>query len=174
MSDQTNDTATILDYPLPVFRFEVKFTVSTPNAPAAGQERLLCGGAFSECSGLEATMEPKAIKAGGHNYGDFQRAGRVSFATVILKRGVTKNRDLWNWFHLVGNGAYAYRLTAEVTLMDFDRDGRPTPVMSWRMQNALPTKFRTADFNSTFSQTAIEELHFVHEGLTHEDRSGQS
>ena len=104
---------------------------------------------------------------GGRNYGEIQRAGRVNFATVILKRGVTKNRDLWNWFHLVGNGAYAYRLNAEITQMGFDKNNAEVPVMVWKMKNALPTKFKTADYNSTFAQVAIEELHFVHEGLTH-------
>jgi phage tail-like protein len=162
-----SENESILDYPLPVFRFRVKFTVSTENSGSSGNERLLCGGAFSECSGLEATMEPKAIKAGGRNYGEIQRAGRVTFGTVVLKRGVTRNRDLWKWFQLVGNGAYAYRLTAEITLLDFDRDGRETPVMAWQMQNAMPVKFKAADFNSTFTQAAIEELHFVHEGLIH-------
>lgn len=166
MSDQPKRKETILDYPLPVFRFRVRFTVATEKSGVSG-ERLLCGGAFSECSGLEATMEPKVIKAGGHNYGEFQRAGRVNFSTIILKRGVTKNRDLWMWFQLVGNGAYAYRLKAEVTLLDFDKKGQETPVMVWQMLNALPTKFKSADFNSTFTQTAIEELHFVHEGLIH-------
>ena len=165
MNDLPRHKGTLLDYPLPVFRFLVRFTVATEKSGVSG-ERLLCGGAFSECSGLEATMEPKAIKAGGHNYGDIQRAGRVNFATVILKRGVTKNRDLWQWFQLVGNGAYAYRLKAEVTLLGFDE----TPVMTWQMRNALPTKFKAADFNSTFTQAAIEELHFVHEGLIHEYR----
>lgn len=163
---------TILDYPLPVFRFHVKFTVSTENQSIKGKERLLCGGAFSECSGLEATMEHKSIKAGGHNYGEFQRVGRVNFPTVILKRGVTKNRDLWNWFQLVGNGAYAYRLNAEITLMDFDqmdsdKKEKEVPVMVWKMKNALPIKFKAADFNSTSTQAGIEELHFVHQGLTH-------
>lgn len=167
MSDQPKRKETILDYPLPVFRFKVRFTVATEKSGVSG-ERLLCGGAFSECSGLEATMEPKSIKAGGNNYGEYQRAGRVNFSTVILKRGVTQNRDLWNWFHLVGNGAYAYRLKAEVTLLDFDHNGKETPVMVWQMLNALPTKFKAADFNSTFTQVAIEELHFVHEGLIHE------
>ncbi|MCJ8500109.1 phage tail protein [Desulfatitalea alkaliphila] len=166
MSQAAHNKGSILDYPLPVFRFEVRFTVATANAGVSG-ERLLCGGAFSECSGLEATMEPKAIKAGGNNYGEFQRAGRVSFATVILKRGVTANRDLWQWFKLVSTGAYAFRLKAEVTLFDFDLEGQPTPVMAWEMRNALPTKFKAADFNATFSQVAIEELHFVHEGLIH-------
>jgi phage tail-like protein len=167
MTDQVNNE-TILDYPLPVFRFLVRFTVATGNSGAKGDERMLCGGAFSECSGIEATMEPKAIKAGGHNYGEFQRAGRVNFSTVILKRGITRNRDLWQWFHLAGNGAYAYRLKAEIILRDFDRNGSEKEVMKWTMLNALPTKFRAADFNSTSTQIAIEELHFVHEGLIHD------
>jgi len=166
MSGQGENRGNILDYPLPVFRFEVRFSVSADH-PDAGGERLLCGGAFSECSGLEATMEPKAIKAGGNNYGEIQRAGRVSFSTVILKRGVTRNRDLWQWFELVAKGAYAFRLKAEVTLFDFDVKGEKKPVMAWEMVNALPIKFKTADFNSTFTQAAIEELHFVHEGLIH-------
>ena len=140
-------TGTILDYPLPVFRFRLNFILATENAEDQRRDRLLCGGAFAECTGLEATMEPKAIKAGGHNYGEIQRAGRVNFATVILKRGVTPNRDLWQWFHLVSNGAYAYRLNAEVTLLDFDGEDGEAPAMVWTMRNALPTKFKAADFN---------------------------
>lgn len=160
----------ILDYPLPAFRFQVRFTNSATEEgkSISGDASSEYGGAFSECTGLEATMEPKVIKAGGHNYGTFQRSGRVNFATVVLKRGVTKNRDLWSWFQLVGNGAYAYRLNAEITLLDFDKDKQQVPVMVWKMKNALPTKFKAADFNSTFTQIAIEELHFVHEGLTNE------
>ena len=157
----------ILDYPLGVFRFHVNFTLARENA-SQNDERALCGGAFSECTGLEATMEPKTIKEGGGNYGEIQRAGRVTFATIVLKRGVCKNRDLWNWFHLVADGAYAFRLNAEITQMGFDRNRKEVPVMVWRMKNALPTKFKTADYNATFTQIAIEELHFVHEGLTHE------
>lgn len=155
----------VVDYPLPVFRFKVTFSLPSVSKNDKGSERLLCEGAFSECSGLEATMEPKAIKVGGRNYGETQRAGRVSFATVILKRGVTANRDLWKWFRLVGGGAYTYRLDAEVTLLDFDGNGDKTPVIIWTMKNALPTKFKAADLNATSTQVGIEELHFVHEGL---------
>ncbi len=69
----------VLDYPLPVFRFMVNFTQANNSA-----DKPLCAGAFSECSGIEATMEPKTIKVGGQNYGEVQRFGRVSFATIIL------------------------------------------------------------------------------------------
>ncbi len=156
----------ILDYPLGVFNFEVNFSLARESS--SGEERSLCAGAFSECTGLEATMEPKTIKEGGRNYGGIQRVGRTSFATVVLKRGVSKNRDLWKWFHLVAEGAYSYRLDAEIIQIAYNKNKGRVPVMAWRMKNALPTKFRTADYNSTFTQIAIEELHFVHEGLTHE------
>jgi phage tail-like protein len=158
----------LLKYPLPVFRFDVKFFVATEGSGLIGKERLLCGGAFSEVSGLEATMEAKAIKAGGHNYGDFQRAGRVNFSTVVLKRGVMLNRDMWKWFSSVGTGGYAVRFDVKVTLNDFKGKNEKTAVMHWRMKNALPTKFRAADFNATSNQVGIEELHFVHEELSAE------
>lgn len=165
--------ATSLDYPLPVFRFRVDFYVNTPNAPNQGDQKRLCRGAFSECTGLEATMEPKSIKVGGQNYGQVQRAGRVNFATVILRRGISSNRDLWTWFELVANGGYAYRLDAEVSLLDFKSEKEPSVIMTWRMHNALPTKFKTADFNAKAgSDVGIEELHFVHEGLTHKVSGG--
>lgn len=163
MAEQkSTSNRSVLDYPLPVFRFIVNFKQINND-----DSKQLCGGAFSECSGIEATMEPKAIKVGGRNYGEVQRAGRVSFATVVLKRGVCKNRDLWNWFQLVNGGSYAYRLNAEITLLDFGEGKGNTEVMKWEMANALPTKFKAADFNSTANQVGIEELHFVHEGLTH-------
>lgn len=155
------------EYPLPAFRFKVDFYVATPDASNLGESKPVCSGAFAECSGLEAVMETRAIRVGGQNYGEVQRAGRVSFATVILKRGVAKTRDLWKWFELVGTGGYAFRLDAEVSLLGFgDEDGLETN-HSWYLLNALPTKFKAADFVATSTDVGIEELHFVHEGMYH-------
>jgi phage tail-like protein len=146
--------------PFPVFRFQVDFdnvtaAGSTPPVP-------LCSGAFSECTGLEATMEPKVIKPGGHNYGAIQLSGPVTFATVVLQRGMTTTRDLFKWFELVANGAYAYRLAATITMFDTSGNG----VLSWKLDRALPIKFKAADLNAKGTDAAIEELHLAHEGLT--------
>ena len=111
-------------------------------------------------------MEPKAIKEGGRNYGPVQRAGRVSFGTVVLSRGVTTTRDLWRWFELVAKGGYAYRLDVVVSVLDMGADPRSDDVaLRWRMRRALPVKFKTADLNARTSDVGIEEVHFVHEGL---------
>lgn len=147
--------------PLHVFRFQVDFEVD-PFVVGDHSSVPLCSGAFSECTGLEATMEPKVVKEGGRNYGVNQRSGPVTFATVILKRGMTTARDLYKWFELVGNGSYAYRLAAIITMFDTSGKG----ILSWRLEKALPVKFKAADLNAKNNEVGIEELHLAHEGLT--------
>jgi phage tail-like protein len=80
--------------PLGNFAFHVSFETDGSDVPAEPF------GAFSEISGLEATMEHKVIKEGGRNYGPAIRVGPVSFATVILKRGIVEVDNLWNWWSL--------------------------------------------------------------------------
>jgi phage tail-like protein len=150
-------------HPLPVFNFGVEFAERKLNSDGSGQDVPLCAGAFAECTGLEATMEPKVIKAGGHNYGSFQRVGTVTFATVVLKRGMTRTRDLWKWFALTtAKGAYTYRLDVTIRM----RDQQGNAVISWRLDKAMPVKFKAADLNARGTEVGIEELHLAHEGLT--------
>jgi phage tail-like protein len=149
------------NYPLSVFRFQVDFTEARLSGTNQTIENL-CSGAFSDCTGLEATMEPKVIKEGGRNYGAIQRPGPVTFSTVILKRGITASRDLWRWFELVNsNAAYAYRLNVVITL----RNGNDEAQLKWQLDQALPIKFKAADFNAKSTDVGIEELHLAHEGL---------
>ncbi len=160
-------------YPIPLFRFHVEFRREQDN------DITLAHGAFSDCSGLEATMEPKVIKAGGANYGAFQRAGRVTFATVVLKRGITTSRDLWKWFsHVNERGKYAFRLDVKITVFgDVDiapPPGEPTdnpqpstePRLTIRLFRAMPIKFKSGDLSAKATEVGIEELHLAHEGLT--------
>jgi phage tail-like protein len=148
--------------PLHVFRFRVAFRDNPLGSDQPSGDPIdLCGGAFAECTGLEATMEPKVIKEGGRNYGAVQRAGPVSFATVILKRGMTTSRDLWRWFELVSGGAYKYRLAVTITMQDNAGNDK----IAWELTKALPIKFKAADLNAKGSEVGIEELHIAHEGL---------
>ncbi len=150
-----------MDYPHSGFRFQVDFKEQMLTNETEGGEVLLCSGAFSECSGLEVTMEPKSIKEGGRNWGAAQRMGGINFSTVILKRGLTKTADLWSWFNLVGEGAYAQRLNVTITMFDQAGEG----LFSWTLLKAMPIKFKAPDLVASNSEVAIEELHLVHEGL---------
>jgi phage tail-like protein len=148
--------------PLHVFRFQVDFRSDSLVKSSQHDPVDVCSGAFAECTGLEATMEPKAIKEGGRNYGPAQRAGGITFATVVLKRGVSTNRNLWQVFNTVSSGLFAPRLQVTITLLD----GFGLPIMGWQLDRAMPVKFKFADFNARATEVGIEELHLVHEGLS--------
>ena len=166
--------------PLPGFAFHVKFVAhvdTSAGSAGAGSGSFQAfksvpeavTGGFQEVAGLEASMEPKVIKAGGRNYGAIQRAGPVSFATVTLKRGIIESRHLWIWWSWfagadhVDNGGWAPGSRADVTiaLMNTSRE----LVVGWQLEKAMPVKFRVGDLNARSTDVAIEELHLVHEGL---------
>lgn len=141
------------------FRFEVQLFSAD-----GGPGNPLCGGAFSEVSGLEATMSPKKITEGGRNWGEIQRVGPTTFGTVTLRRGMTSLPDLYEWFDLVTRrGEHWLRLHCRI-----DVHGSMTAgiVMSWHLQEVLPVKFKGPDLDAVSTRVAIEELQLVHEGLT--------
>ena len=147
--------------PLHVFRFLVEFRADALNGDGGGEAFSICNGAFSECTGLEATMEAKSIKEGGRNYGAAQRPGPTTFATVVLKRGISTSTDMFQVYNAFALGTFAPRI--QVTINVFDVDG--TAVRAWQLQRAMPVKFKFADLNARGTEVGIEELHLAHEGL---------
>ena len=138
-----------------------RFRVTLFDSADVSQE--LCQGAFSEVSGLEASMTPKTHKEGGRNWGEVQLSGPVTFPPVILKRGITNIDHLWNWFEITTRSAnYGLRYSGMIEV--FLPSGEPA--LRWNLINVLPTKFKGPDLSATASQVAVEELHMVHEGLT--------
>ncbi|NCC33785.1 MAG: phage tail protein [Chloroflexia bacterium] len=159
------DSSPSLEVPLHIFRFKVEFQEASIDE-AVGSAVNLVDGYFSEVSGLDATMEPKTIQVGGMNYGVVQRPGRVSFATVILRRGITTRRHLWQWFELMNvSGAYKHRLQVTITLQDHSGEAQ----LKWTLERAMPIRFKSPDLNAmTGDDVGIEEIHLAHEGLRYE------
>src|SRR5262249_61372818 len=91
----------ILD-PLPGYNFTIALIDVTSPARAvatiatAAVEATVTGG-FSECSGLESTMQPEEHREGG-NTTVLRFPQRMTWANVRLKRGGTISDDLWNWY----------------------------------------------------------------------------
>lgn len=146
-----------------------------PPAPPPYTRDAVIGG-FSEVSGLEASMEPKAIRSGGDNYRVHQRVGATSFGTVTLKRGLVTSRHLWAWWSLFSgadhperapggiakNGQWAGTTRPDVSIMLVDND---VVMLGWRLERALPVKFRIGTLDAGGGELAIEELHLAHQGL---------
>ena len=155
------------------FAFHVQFL--NEDGAFAGDKGML--GAFSEVTGLEASMEHKVVRQGGMNYGAKMLAGPVSFSTVVFKRGIARSQTLWRWWSMFAGAdgandsypAMSNRTDVLIGLIgNFSTDGtsaEPRIATGWLLKNAMPVKFRAGDLNAKGNDVAIEELHLVHEGL---------
>lgn len=115
---------------------------------------------FSECSGLETTMQVEEYREGGRNDTVLKFPGRVSYAPIRLRRGAALTDDLWNWYYdfVQGKGK---RRDGVIVL----QDDQHNPIRSWQFTRGFPVKWVGPALNATSNAVAIEELEIVHEGL---------
>lgn len=153
MANPANETVL---HPFTAFNFKVIIDV-----PGISGE--LCAAAFSDCDGLEQTLEVKTIREGGNNTRQIRLPGPASFATLTLKRGMTANFDLWKWFALqLEPGSANLRGTATVSLLA--SDGR-TERARFVLERCLPIKLKAPTLNAKEASIAVEELQLSYENL---------
>ncbi len=141
-------------YPFTAFNFSVEINRGTDGKP-------LVNAAFSECDGLEMSMEVKTIREGGANDRQIRLNGPVSYGQLTLKRGMTENYDLWSWFHdTVANPRL--RADAEVVLLAANGISE---LARFRLERCVPVKMKAPALNAKDGQIAIEELQIAYETL---------
>jgi phage tail-like protein len=142
--------------PFTAFNFLVEISVP-------GMDGTLAHAAFSECDGLELTMESKTIREGGRNSGPVHLAGPVAYGQLTLKRGMTAGTDLWRWFErAAGPGGGGVRGTAEIVSLASDA---ATEQFRIRLGGCLPVKLKASPFNAKDGQIAVEEMQVAYESL---------
>ena len=114
---------------------------------------------FVQCSGLSSETDVIEYREGG-DATVRKLPGLTRYARIVLKRGITTNRDLWDWRQSVVNGQ-TQRRNGVIVLLNEDR----TPALRWRFHNGWPTKLEGPVLNASSSEVAIESIEIVHEGL---------
>jgi phage tail-like protein len=148
-----------LDQPFVAFRFEVVLDLDTPTA---GLVSPLCDAAFAECDGLELTMQTKTLEVGGVNDRQVHLIGPVTAGQLTLKRGMTTNLQLWQWFAQGTKPGSV--LTAHGTVIIWDADG--TPGLEFTLTGCLPARMRAPSLNARAEGgVAVEELGLVYDRL---------
>ncbi|HXH88964.1 MAG TPA: phage tail protein [Gaiellaceae bacterium] len=118
-------------------------------------------GGFSEVDLPEATIETIEYREGGDKTASARKLpGRVSYANVVLRRGLAGRTDLWDWFEATRNGSLQRR-DVTITLLDEAR----SPVQRWLLRNAWPAKFASPELNAHGNEVVIETLELAYEGL---------
>ena len=152
MADTAQET---IVYPFTAFNFSVEIN-------KAGGKDILCAAAFSECDGLEITMDVKSIREGGNNGKQIRLTGAFNYGQVTLKRGMTANFDLWDWVSETLTNP-SLRADAQIVLLAPDRK---TERAGFVLSRCLPTKLKAPGLNAKDGMVAIEELQLTYESLT--------
>ncbi len=147
--------------PLPAFNFLIALldTSSTFSAIKSGVMGLALGG-FSECSGLESTLETIDYLEGGINDRVHRFPTRFNYTNIILKRGVGFSEDLWLWHQEFVEGK-GKRRDGLIIL----QNEMKIPIKIWTFSRGLPIKWSGPTFNATASEISIETLEIAHEKL---------
>ncbi|GGM96348.1 phage tail protein [Streptomyces fuscichromogenes] len=146
------------DPPFTAFRFDVTLDLDTATPGFTGP---LCDAAFAECEGLEMTMQPRTVEVGGKNDGQVHLVGPVTHGQLTLRRGMTDNLQLWQWFTR-GTRPGNIR-TAHGTITLRAADG--TPTLRFTLTHCLPVRMRAPALHARDGLIAVEELGLVYEHL---------
>ena len=155
------------EHPFTTFNFRIALSYGQNGAP-------ICDGEFAECDGLEMTLEPKTFREGGNNSRPIHLVGPVSYGQLTLKRGMTNDFGLWEWFEAVQRtNGHGIRASGEIAIQSANNTPRArTDRVAFKLTGCLPIKLKAPALNAKDGLIAVEEMSVAYETLTRKPRAG--
>jgi phage tail-like protein len=118
---------------------------------------------FSEVSGLTADGDAVDYREGKDGANSVRKLiGLRKYGVITMKRGITKDGALWDWYSAVATGAATARRSGSIVL----RDETQTDVLFFHFTNAFLNKIVGPDLKAAGNDVAIESAELVVESLT--------
>jgi phage tail-like protein len=117
-------------------------------------------GGFSECTGLEMSLDVEEYREGGRNGEALQFPTRVRWSKITLKKGLGAGTALWDWHYGFVTGTGKRRDGLIVLLDDLH-----LPAHIWYFRRGLPTRYSGPSMNASQGSVAIETVEIMHEGI---------
>jgi phage tail-like protein len=137
--------------PDPVFPTAFSFRVSFQTQGITGASG---DSSFQEVHGLTQTIPTMDLPEGGQNQ-YVQRLPQVpTYSDLVLTRGVVTNSQLIVWLQ---NAFDQFQFTP-ATLVISLLDSSGSPMVSWRVVGAIPTKWSVNNFGGKANELALETL----------------
>lgn len=118
-------------------------------------------GHFIECSGLGAKLGVAAYREAGNNQVVHYVPGHVEYSAITLRYGVTKSKDLFEWFK-TGVKGQVQRKNISIVLVDADGT---TEVMRWNLVGTFVKEWIGSFLDARSQEVAIESITLVCESM---------
>ncbi|MDQ3935507.1 MAG: phage tail protein [Actinomycetota bacterium] len=120
--------------------------------------------AFAECGGLSMEVGTEDYHEGGENRFVHKLPVHGQQSNLVLKRGMTENRELWDWFAKYLETGLVTAKDGQVNLYA-SPDPQAKAVKSWAFTRAYPVKWTGPELNATSPGVAFETVELVHRGV---------
>jgi phage tail-like protein len=120
-------------------------------------------GWFTGCSGLSLEFDVTTFKEGnGSMVIERKRPGKPKYSEVVLKRGFTADKALYEWFDDVvqAKDKTPYK-TGSIVIYDRTQ----TEVARFNLEQCWPSKLSVSDLSAGSDEVMVEELTIQHELL---------
>ena len=129
---------------------------------------------FQECTGLKANIAIIEYWEGGALVAQ-KEPGRVTFDNITLSRGVSYDRDFYEWIkqvidirsHSKGTGEVSPKFKKLLKIQQLERNRQP--VIDYWVHKALPASWSPGDFNNDTDELAIDSLELAMEWFERND-----
>ncbi|KAA2239279.1 phage tail protein [Chitinophaga agrisoli] len=120
---------------------------------------------FQEVSGLSVEVETEELREGGENRFVYKLPKRAKYPNLVLKRGLLKSTALQNWlddalrtyFTVV---IYSFK-PADMIITLLDESGAQVAI--WKVVQAYPVKWSTADLRATENAVLVETIELAYQ-----------
>jgi phage tail-like protein len=123
-------------------------------------------GYFTEVYGIGSeneVMETRIFNPGSNKEIIQKMPSRLKWMNIELIRGISSNKNLWDWRGQVISGDIkGARRNCTITM--FDQTAKP--VASWNLINAWPSKIEAPMIKGDNKTVGVEIITLAHEGLT--------
>ncbi|MCC8465669.1 phage tail protein [Photorhabdus bodei] len=117
--------------------------------------------AFQRISGLSRELQTSQHSQGGENARNTWLAEKIQHGSLMLERGVMTVPPLTLVFDRVLRGEKA--VYADVVIMLLNENS--LPVASWTLNNALPVRWSTGDFDANSNAVLVNSLELRYQDM---------
>ena len=109
---------------------------------------------FTEVAGLSFEVAAEEVPEGGENRYVQKYPGRTKFTDLVLKRGLLRRSEVWNWVERCVDTLQIEPKDVNVTLLNEAHE----PLMTWHLVKAWPVKWSVSDLNAANNSFVVESL----------------
>lgn len=117
--------------------------------------------AFQEVTLPESEIEVIEYRSGSDVYSSTRKIpGLVKYSNLILKRGLIKSPEMYDWFKQAKQGT-PERKNVTVSILNEEHE----PFVVWKLKNCWPVKYSGPTLNAKGNEVAIETLEIATEDV---------